>query len=148
LSTMDNLHRRNMALTSSSSCQLCSNNIETVVHLLIGCPVVFDIWCYFLRSAGRRTVLPQSVQALFVSWKRINSSEQGKQLWRRLPAAIMWVIWLSRNAKIYAAKEIKVSDIIRDIKIHAFNWAKGASCFAGIDTSTVIVGWDQFFRRP
>ncbi|RZC80538.1 hypothetical protein C5167_043115 [Papaver somniferum] len=74
--------------------------------------------------------LDASVERVVVSWKGYNLMEQGKQLWRKLQAAIMWVVWLARNAKFFNSKDIKVPDIIRDIKIQAFNWAKGASCFA------------------
>ncbi|XP_026419751.1 uncharacterized protein LOC113315710 [Papaver somniferum] len=122
-----------MALDSSSVCQRCSSNVESVDHLLIHCHVVYDIWFYFLRSAGRLSAMPQSVERVVVSWKGYNLMEQGKQLWRKLQAAIMWVVWLARNAKFFNSKDIKVPDIIRDIKIQAFNWAKGASCFAGTE---------------
>lgn len=145
---MDNLHRLNMALDSSSVYQLCSNDVESVDHLLIHCPVVYGVRFYFLRFAGRLSAMLQSVERVVVSRKCYNIMDQDKQLWRRLLTTIMWVVWLARNAKIFSSKEIKVPDIIKDIKIQAFNRAKRATCFAGINTSLVIAGWEQFFIRP
>ncbi|MCL7049147.1 hypothetical protein MKW94_002162 [Papaver nudicaule] len=148
IATMDNLHKRNMALSSSSLCPMCNGLDESVDHLLVQCSIVSNIWSYFFHSAGRSIVTGRSVREVLVSWKGLDISEQGKQLWRRLPAAIMWVFWLSRNAKVFSGKEIKVPDIIRDIKIQVFNWTKSHSCFSGVNISSIIVGWDQFFIRP
>ncbi|MCL7046900.1 hypothetical protein MKW94_015466 [Papaver nudicaule] len=94
------------------------------------------------------TALPISVKDLITNWNSRKLPEQGIQLWKRLPAAILWGIWKARNALTFNGKQFKVTNVIRDIKIDAFNWAKSSPCFRNVDTASVIVGWENFFLNP
>ncbi|KAI3861491.1 hypothetical protein MKW98_000443 [Papaver atlanticum] len=89
--------------------------------------------------------LPDIVQGLFSSWKNTHVSDRGKFLWRRLPATIIWGIWKARNAVAFSNKLFREPDVIRDIKIDCFHWAKGKICFHGMDTTNILSNWLSFF---
>ncbi|XP_026427449.1 uncharacterized protein LOC113323373 isoform X2 [Papaver somniferum] len=147
LPTLSNLHHRRTALHSPSLCYLCGIAEETEDHLLLQCPFSLRVWNYFIGLAGGGTLL-QTVKDVIVGWKNFPFSAQGLQLWKRLPAAIPWALWKARNDIAFERKPFKVNDVIRNIKMDAFNWSRGLDCFKGINTSTVIVGWAHFFLNP
>ncbi|KAI3902114.1 hypothetical protein MKW92_019218, partial [Papaver armeniacum] len=93
-------------------------------------------------------VVHQTVKDVISDWKEINFSERGRQLWKRLPAAIMWGLWKARNAIVFDGQIFKLIEVIRDIKIDTFNWVKGLHCFKGVNTSLVLVEWENFFVTP
>ncbi|MCL7024264.1 hypothetical protein MKW94_009991 [Papaver nudicaule] len=148
LPTMTNLHQRRTATTQSILCKLCNNSDESVDHLLLHCPAISSIWSYFCGGLIGTTVMLTSVRDFISNWRSHNHPAQGKQLWKRLPAAILWGVWKARNALTFSGKQFKVRDVIRDIKIDTFNWAKSSPCFRNVDTSTIIVGWENFFLNP
>ncbi|KAI3866097.1 hypothetical protein MKW98_011618 [Papaver atlanticum] len=123
LPTMKNLHCRQSHLDSSVLCKLCNNFEESVDHLLINCTRALSVWNYFLDCAKRYGAIQQTVKEVICGWKGFNFSDRGRQLWKRLPAAIMWGLWLwkARNAVIFNGKIFKLNEVIRDIKIDAFN---------------------------
>ncbi|KAI3899301.1 hypothetical protein MKW92_024322 [Papaver armeniacum] len=147
LPTLSNLHKRRSALTSPNLCYLCGAVEETEDHLLLKCPLASTVWNYFISLVDGASML-QNVKDVIVGWKSSPLPAQGTQLWKRLPAAIPWGLWKARNAIAFSGKSFKLNDVIRDIKIDAFNWSKGLECVKGINTSNVIVGWAQFFLNP
>ncbi|KAI3960930.1 hypothetical protein MKW98_019131 [Papaver atlanticum] len=125
LPTLTNLHHRHTALDSPNR-----------------------VWNYFINVVGGTSVVLSSVKEVIVGWKSYPLNAQGNQLWKRLPAEIPWGLWKARNAIAFSGKTFKLHEVIRDIKIDAFNWSKSLDCFKGISTSSVIVGWEQFFINP
>ncbi|KAI3917788.1 hypothetical protein MKW92_031725 [Papaver armeniacum] len=121
---------------------------ETEDHLLLQFPLASRVWNYFINAAGGPSVALNTIRESIVEWTSSPFSAQGNQLWKRLPAAIPWGLWKARNAIAFSGKTFKLHEVIRDIKIDAFNWSKSLDCFKGINTSNVIVGWEQFFLNP
>lgn len=146
LPTLTNLHHRHSALDSPNRCYVCGHVEENEDHLLLQCQSASRIWNYFITAMGG--VMPNTIRETVVSWKCYPLSTQGNQLWKRLPAAILWGLWKARNSIAFNGKTFKVHEVIRDIKIDAFNWSKSLNCFKGIITSNVILGWEQFFLNP
>ncbi|XP_026441774.1 uncharacterized protein LOC113340937 [Papaver somniferum] len=137
LPTLSNLHRINSALDSPNLCYLCGLTEETEDHLLLQCTSAINVWNYFMNFVGGGSPILHTAKEVIVGWKNPPLSAQGKQLWKRLPAAILWGLWKDRNAIAFSGKTFKLQDVIRDIKIDAFNWSRGLDCFKGINTTNL-----------
>ena len=57
--TLDNLKLRGRPL--ANRCCLCCNNVESVDHLLLFCPIAHSLWMYMIRLFGIEWVMPGSV---------------------------------------------------------------------------------------
>ncbi|KAI3957386.1 hypothetical protein MKW98_003107 [Papaver atlanticum] len=128
LPTLSNLHRRKSVLDTPNLRYLCGNAVETEDHLLVQCPLASRVWNYFINVVGSPIFTISSIKEVVVGWKSFPLSMQGLQLWKRLPAAIPWGLWKARNAIAFFGKISNLYDVIRDIKIDAFNWSKGLDC--------------------
>ncbi|KAF6145226.1 hypothetical protein GIB67_041421 [Kingdonia uniflora] len=65
-----------------------------------------------------------SVKELLTNWKTRNLVGLGKVLWHFLPFAVMWAIWLERNARKFEGKEKLKSSVLVSIKAFIFWWSK------------------------
>ncbi|OUZ99397.1 hypothetical protein BVC80_1829g14 [Macleaya cordata] len=79
-------------------------------------------------------------------WWSPDSKEKGKVLWKVLPAAIMWIIWKTRNDVAFNNDTINVEDTKVKIKLQAFFWVSGEKCFKGLSAEYVVSYWERFFR--
>ena len=64
--TCDNLMRRGFMMVGW--CCMCKVSGESVTHLLLHCPVVREVWTFFLRSFGVSWVFPDSVCEVLSGW--------------------------------------------------------------------------------
>lgn len=144
LPTLNNLHKRYSALTSPNLCYLCGAVKETENHLLLQCPLASRVWNYFISLVDGAFLL-QNVSNVIVGQKNSPFPAQGIQLWKRLRQQFLGVCGKAKNAITFSGKSFKLTEVIRDIKIDAFDWSKGLDCLMGISTSNVIVRWHISF---
>ncbi|KAI3909534.1 hypothetical protein MKW98_013951 [Papaver atlanticum] len=136
----NDLYRGNNSFELPNLCYLCGLTEETEDHLVLQCTSVLSIWNYFTNFVGGDSYMLYTFKEVIVVWKNSPLSAQGKQLWKRLSAAIPSGLWKACNVISFSRKTFKLHDVIRDIKIDAFNWSKGLDYFKGINTTNVIVG--------
>ncbi|MFS7958569.1 putative reverse transcriptase zinc-binding domain-containing protein [Helianthus anomalus] len=94
LPTLDALKRRNI-LIDSSTCSLCETADETVKHFIIGCEVANAVWS-FVASRCKKYAL----QGIII--------------------VASWSIWKARNEMIFRQKEVKIEEIIVNIRSFSF----------------------------
>lgn len=73
-------------LSSSSSVVCCffKSTDEIVVHVLLHCPFVREVWSNLLRWWG-----PGSVEGVLHWWEGQHLKKLEKKLWRAIPLAIL-----------------------------------------------------------
>ena len=55
--------------------------------------------------------------------------------------ALMWSIWMERNARIFMGKEMKPRDIFESTKYLASLWASTDRSFNGFPMSLIVNNW-------
>ncbi|XP_026398396.1 uncharacterized protein LOC113294201 [Papaver somniferum] len=154
LPTLDNLHQRNSSLVTPSGniianvCCLCKLTAESNTHLFLECSLTKQIWGYFSLEADKSINFSGSTMDLINNWSTSRLSVRSKEVWKRLPGAILWVIWNERNARTFYKKERKVEELIIDIKMKVFQWARYSPYMSGIAISDLIVKRGELFFKP
>lgn len=97
--TLDKLAARGCNRLPTATCVMCNAGIETVDHLFFSCPFATFIW-NSLIPIFRLPSPPQSVHALWGSW-RPKLSSHVRDAGDLIIRALMWNIWLERNARIF-----------------------------------------------
>ena len=89
--TIDNL--RKWTILILDWCCMCKRNGESVDHLLIHCPIAFDLWSMVFTLFGIRCVMPKIVVELLACWQE----KFGRHRKMAVPHCLMWCIWQERS---------------------------------------------------
>ncbi|OVA05651.1 Reverse transcriptase zinc-binding domain [Macleaya cordata] len=144
--TLDNLQKRGWSLPNR--CYLCETMSESTNHLLIHCKYSMKLWSYFFGEVNMVWSPPNSVYVLLEKWNSKDLSNEGKVLWRILPAAICWCIWKERNAIAFEGIKKEINQLLMDIKIQVSLWAKMNSVFKSIPCERIVSRWKDFIFNP
>ncbi|XP_039136892.1 uncharacterized protein LOC120274393 [Dioscorea cayenensis subsp. rotundata] len=115
--TLDRLAARGCNRLLTTTCVLCFADEETVDHLFHACPFVIRLW-NFLTSTFRLPSFPRSVQDLWERW-RPKLPNSVRDVGHLISRALLWNVWLERNARIFRESFSAHSIILRKI-IHMF----------------------------
>ena len=55
--------------------------------------------------------------------------------------ALMWPIWMERNARVFTKKEMRPQDIFEKTKYLASLWASTDKSFKGFPLSFIVINW-------
>ncbi|CAL5399531.1 unnamed protein product [Camellia sinensis] len=115
-----------LGANANVSCVFCNSAVESLVHVLLFCPVVWEIWSKLVGWWGLSWVMPGSVEGLLIWWSGIRFSKIGRKMWLSLPLAILRAIWKSRNECKFqeALPGSKLQFLQEEIKIKVVMWAK------------------------
>ncbi|RZC72097.1 hypothetical protein C5167_035319 [Papaver somniferum] len=83
--TLSMLSRRRMAVV------ICNNNEESVEHLFLHCPFVWQIWEHFLHQLGIAWVHPTSVLEFLWKWKLKRNLHPYEVCRMRLEVSTPWI---------------------------------------------------------
>ncbi|XP_020963842.1 uncharacterized protein LOC110265266 [Arachis ipaensis] len=111
VNTKERLTKLGVNIMSDSMCILCTKEVESAEHLFLRCEVTWQVWCKWLRSLGRDWVIPGTTKELFESWRGMHNRQQGQKLWMTTFFAVIWNIWLERNARIFKNKRASLEAI-------------------------------------
>ena len=105
----DNLHKRRIIVLDW--CYMCKRCGELVDHLLLHCPVAFELWSLVFCLFGIHWVMPHKVIELFESWQGQFGRHRNIDFWRLVPHCLMWCIWSERNARCFGQCEQSLLEI-------------------------------------
>ncbi|OVA09145.1 hypothetical protein BVC80_8363g1 [Macleaya cordata] len=77
-------------------------------------------------------VLPAKIIGVFAESSAKRFSDRGNHLWRLLPFAVCWVVWLERNSRTFEDKEKERDKVILDIKATMMYWSSPSKVLQGI----------------
>lgn len=134
----ENLQRRGWE--GPSRCPLCTQEEETLDHLLLQCPYTKEVWQLALGLKPGTVALPQETNTLLWNWRsqcpfQVTKKAQLSTIWRTLPKFIIWKIWLERNNRLF--REIKSNPTQVATKIKAF-FGESAPYFCKVKNSRVL----------
>ena len=85
--TIDNL--RKWTILILDWCCMCKRNGESVDHLLIHCPLAFDLWCMVFTLFGIHWVMLKTVVELLACWKGKFGQNRNGVIWMIVPHCLM-----------------------------------------------------------
>jgi len=98
-------------------------NIETAVHLFIGCEVFGTIWYLVCHWLDISVVFPGSITDHFFQFIHMVGMSRASHL--RLKViwlACVWVLWKERNNRIFKNVVADSSIILDKLKLDSFLW--------------------------
>ena len=125
--TTENLWYKGVAVVDW--CFMCKKSGESVNHLLLHCPIAYDLWSMVWALFGLQWVMPHGVSDLFSSWLGSFSGHQSIDLWRVVPHCVLWCIWRERNSRCFEGKEWSTSDL-KSLLLHTLlEWSPSFNLF-------------------
>ncbi|XP_039128452.1 uncharacterized protein LOC120264696 [Dioscorea cayenensis subsp. rotundata] len=121
---MDNLERRRCNRLPTATCVLCHLAIETMDHLFFQCSFARHIWGYFTRLCQLPDA-PRDRIAVWGDW-RAAVRPTCRLTGDLIVKAIVWSIWLARNACIFNAITMSSDAILYKIDHLLLFWFSSA----------------------
>ena len=79
-------------------CKRCGKSVD---HLLLHCPIAWELWSLVFCLCGIHWVMPHTVIELFESWQGNFGQHRNVDVWRLGPLCLIWCIWRERNARSF-----------------------------------------------
>ena len=135
--------RRPNCYLSPSWCILCKRNEENADHLFVHCPVALKLWYYLFKEAGVSWVIPEGCFSLLSEgFVGFGIGNKAKVLWGCCRMAILWVIWLERNRRIFDNfKGVGVEELWERVRFWSSLWASITPEFRDILFSSILLDW-------
>ncbi|XP_015970138.1 uncharacterized protein LOC107493575 [Arachis duranensis] len=124
VNTKERLSRLGVIRLSDTLCVLCKKEIESVEHLFLLCEYTWQVWCRWLRSFGEVWSMPGTIRELFERWTGRHKRKQEQKKWLPGFFAVIWNVWMERNARIFQNQETGVDFIIRKTLLSYNEWTK------------------------
>lgn len=126
-----------------SICLMCYHEAELVNHLLIHCHFAWEIWCGVARDFGSTFVAATNLRDLLFGWRSSALNAFGKKIWRLVPAAMCWVIWLERNNRVFKGHSKLDWRVYKRVKEYILLRAKLCKSYEGIPNGDLQRHWER-----
>lgn len=93
---------------------MCRSDGESVNHLLIHCPVAWELWNFVLNLFHLSWVMPRSIKEIFRSWS-LYKRRKRSSLWDAAPLAVYWTIWKERNQRAFDNEVMSIARLKESI---------------------------------
>ena len=84
---------------------MCKRCGESVDHLLLHCPIAYEMWSMIFCLFGICWVMPQRVVDLLDCWTCNFRRHRNIVIWRFVLHYLMWCIWWERNSRSFEGRE-------------------------------------------
>lgn len=141
IATTNTLVRRGCAV-NNMTCSLCSQEDETVSHLLLHCQITSQIWSYFLKGYNVKWVQSRDICSQLQAWKFRRGRNMGRKIWPLLMFAICWVLWDERNRRVMTGKNPRsLGTLINEVKAKIYKLGAPANWFRHNTFRDLITHW-------
>ncbi|PWA52985.1 RNA-directed DNA polymerase, eukaryota [Artemisia annua] len=121
--TMCALRSRNIPV-ADVTCVLCGDSEESLEHLFTGCIFASRIWHYISSWCKTQSFFVFSFKDLLDFHKFSGLAGIAKDLLYGIIIIGCWCIWKARNNLRFQSKKARVEDVIGEIKVLGFLWAR------------------------
>ncbi|XP_028062316.1 uncharacterized protein LOC114265699 [Camellia sinensis] len=128
---------------ASSLCCFCKTEEESVLHVLLHCSFVWEVWSSVLAWWGLKWVIPGSVANLLSWWEGGTFLKHEKKIWRSVPLVALWSIWKLRNECTFNGAIADVGDLSELIKARVAIWLVSSSKGWNYSVSDFIYNLNQ-----
>lgn len=89
-------------------CPLCGQQNETSTHLLLSCSIAYRVWQIFYAWLGFQQSFPNNCLEHFWQHYGLCGWRKLRMVWMGMWMAVLWLIWLHRNAIVFKDEESNV----------------------------------------
>lgn len=119
--------RKRHGLQDDDDCALCAQEIETVGHLILGCPFAKQVWYALLHPLQLDSLMP-SVEEDLASWwlrTRARVAMADRKLFDSLLLLVAWCLWKERNARVFGRIASSADQVVCTVVREGEEWALG-----------------------
>lgn len=109
--TSDRLARH--GLPHQETCPLCSQEQESIDHLLIACVFARSVWFEVLSALGQEDRSPGPGDRLLHWCTALASGQRNRKDLNTLAMLVLWEMWKHRNAVVFDNASPSLQDILR-----------------------------------
>lgn len=122
----DNLLNRGSTFQGGNvNCEFCEGTLETASHCFLSCRIIYKIWGGCYNWLGVNCVLPHNAFDHLRQHVGLGYSKKRSMVWQVIWFAVVWIIWKSRNKKIFEGVQINLEKIHEDIIFTSWKWLRG-----------------------
>lgn len=115
--------RRIMGMEDSKRCVFCDGEDESAVHLFLHCAFTSKVWREVMGWLNFNFIIPPNLFTHALCWSReVRSKFLRRGAWL-IWHAVVWVVWKSRNERIFNNKIIGVEEMVDQIKVLSWQWS-------------------------
>lgn len=93
--------------------------------------VAHFLWCSFLENSGISWCMTMSVAMVVEAWRVVLFPGSGG-VWSLILFAILWSVWLERNAKNFKTSSSAKEEVAHVVLVHIAKWASSKDEFNNI----------------
>ena len=138
--TADRLAKK--GLPHPEHCPLCSQEDETIDHLLVFCVFSRQAWFIVLQRFGLQHLAPQPDEQSFEDWWEVASTRAADYMNQGLNSLVIlvaWAIWNHRNRCVFEGRQPDLIRLIASIREDLNSWgyagARGISHLLALQPS-------------
>ncbi|KEH39910.1 transmembrane protein, putative [Medicago truncatula] len=102
--------------------------VTAALHLFLHCDVSSAVWLKLMWWLDCLFILPPN---LFVHWECWHEGESDKKVKKGkgiIWLATIWVLWNTRNEKVFNDVNVEVDAIVEEVKVLAWKWVMSKLC--------------------
>jgi hypothetical protein len=134
--TIDNLRKRQLIILDW--CCMCKSSGETVNHLLLHCPIAWELWNMVLIIFGTSWVMPWGVEDLLCCWTGVSGKSEAAKTWKMTPHCLMWCLWQERNERTFKGVENSIPALKFKFLLTLLEWSKASHLDSSCSLSDMI----------
>jgi hypothetical protein len=104
------------------SCVYCNGVAETENHLFLYCDFAASVWKGIFRWLGLVIIIPPNISLLFEVLMASARSKKLRNGYGLIWHATVWMLWISRNNKIFSNGESSPEEVCDAIKLISWRW--------------------------
>ncbi|KAF5197400.1 Reverse transcriptase zinc-binding domain [Thalictrum thalictroides] len=128
---------------------MCQALNETILHLFLHCSVALEVWKCLTQPYLDVYGMIFGVDTL-VDWLKLwpirGIQSFGRLVWKLLPYGVFWILWKTRNTKIFDNQEVKVEKICSEIKATVWYWCACSAHRRNFNFRDLIVSWNAIIK--
>lgn len=124
------------ATTGNTSCDVCKDGVESILHTFWDCPFAKDIWSkikFWWRLQDKRI---HSIEEALDWLEGEGANPKEKKALFAVAAATFSSLWLNRNEATFLDKTRKVDDVFSHIQAESFLWIDSRAPKTSINRSS------------
>ncbi|KAF5206933.1 hypothetical protein FRX31_003481 [Thalictrum thalictroides] len=141
--TNDNLIRRGKGV--NPVCSECRMSNEDIPHLFLHCSRSLKVWKMILgprQNVYEDIFAVDSLEDWLIAWPVGPVAELGSRVWELLPYATAWILWKTRNCRVFQLKVKTVDSIVGEIKGTIWFWLGSWPRRKQYNFQDLLFNWD------
>ncbi|KAJ0856584.1 putative reverse transcriptase zinc-binding domain-containing protein [Helianthus annuus] len=126
IASVDNLRRRNIEV-QDGMCVLCKDGEESVSHMFASCYVATTLWSHISRWCNVQNLFFFGFEDVAKIHEFVGLKGVKKEAFKGIVRIGVWCVWKARNKARFENKEIRIDEIINEVKALGFLWFKNRS---------------------